>query len=210
MPSRPNHRRHIERAAVTRRARELADTGDRWFLSLAGGLVRVGGWARREADIAAESAVAAFSTTVKVAKKLTRARAEGPVRERAGVSTSVESRASAVRPGAPRGPVPLRDIDLMAAMPASAWEVATRERWATGRDDATPIDDAPSPAGVTPLLQALGRTVADHTRAGYSTLHGDERFWTLIRLLHQLASPAEEPREVAQSSAENDDPGREP
>jgi hypothetical protein len=48
---------------------EVAEVGDRWFVSLTGGVAHVGGWMRREAWIAADSAVAAFSTTVSLAKR---------------------------------------------------------------------------------------------------------------------------------------------
>ncbi len=47
----------------------------------------------------------------------------------------------------------------------------------------------PQTAGVLPLLQALGQTVADHTQRGYATLEQDERFWTLIHLLQLLSRP---------------------
>src|SRR5215467_10508017 len=73
MPS--PRKRSMQRAATTSRvaehAREVAAVGDRWFLSLAGGVGRAGGWARKEADIVADSAVAAFATTMTVAKALT-------------------------------------------------------------------------------------------------------------------------------------------
>jgi len=44
------------------------------------------------------------------------------------------------------------------------------------------------------LLQALGRTVADHVHEGYASLETDERFWTLIHLLQSLARPNVRPR----------------
>lgn len=189
MPSRSNPRLSIVNSDVARRARELADTGDRWFLSFADGLVRVGGWARREADIAADSAVSAFSTTVRVAKKLSRTAAEPAKRKKPKRRPKSATRGRGDSSEPPRW----QGIDLMAAMPASAWESATRERWSTERAEAPFADATPSPAGVVPVLVALGRTVADHGRAGYATLQKDERFWTLIRLLHQLGTPNPEP-----------------
>jgi len=173
---------------VAQRARELADTGDRWFLSVADGLLRVGGWARKEADIAADSAVSAFATTADVAKKLT---GVAPKRPRSGSSKrkSAPKKVTAdEQPKEASDPVDASDdprtrIGLMAALPIDAWHdghVEIESMLASlGRN----------PAGVVPLLQALGRTVADHTRAGYATLQRDERFWTLIHLLQVLGRP---------------------
>ena len=77
----------------------------------------------------------------------------------------------------------------MAAMPASAWPSADADAANVGPIETTAADPTRSPAGVVPLLQALGRTMADHTRAGYATLQKDDRFWTLIRLLQVLGGP---------------------
>jgi hypothetical protein len=44
-------------------------------------------------------------------------------------------------------------------------------------------------AGVVPLLQALGRTVASHAHQGYASLQQDDRFWTLIHLVQLLGRP---------------------
>src|SRR5690348_5312311 len=64
---------------VTDHAREIAHVSDEWFVSLAGAVGRAGWWARREADIVADSAVAAFATTMGVAKTLTALAASGLV-----------------------------------------------------------------------------------------------------------------------------------
>jgi hypothetical protein len=129
---------------------EVAEVGDRWFLSFTGGVAHVGGWARREAWIAADSAVAAFATTVTVARRF-----------------------SSVAP--PVRPSLLADgLDVLPAQ---------------GESHPSSIRVLPDhPPGVAPVLQALGRTVAKHAHAGYGSLEGDPRFWTLIHLLHRLRS----------------------
>jgi hypothetical protein len=172
--------------SVVRRAREIADTGDRLFLSVAGGLGRIGGWARREADIAADSAAAAFTTTVHVARKLTGLEAPRP-RPRAARKPSPAKRASARR----------RDGTLdPSAVPTLAWSMPDDPAKLRNEQSGAAIH----PAGVVPLLQALGRTVADHTQRGYATLEQDERFWTLIHLLQLLSRPVVPPRRAATES----------
>ena len=147
-------------------AREIAELGDRWFLSLAAGVGRAGGWVRREADIVADSAVAAFATTMMVAKKLTAFAASGLEPPKA--KSAREEEASPPPPALVEG-LPLGLGLLHAQAP-------------DGRRGA-------SPAGIVPLLQALGRTVARHTEAGYASLQEDPRFWTLIDLVQRLGRP---------------------
>src|SRR5262245_54705352 len=62
-----------EKSRVGDHARQVADVSDRWFLAVTGTIIHAGDWARREAWIAADSAVAAFATTVDLAKKLSSA-----------------------------------------------------------------------------------------------------------------------------------------
>jgi hypothetical protein len=162
-------------------AREIADVGDRWFLSVTGGVVGIGGWARREAWIVADSAVAAFATTVNVAKKLAAAEGTGPSPRRPAAPDVDES--------APPPPRPGDTLDLLCAIRETEGPPEPGLRCAE--------PNAPNPAGVVPLLQALGRTVARHTPR-YASLQEDPRFWTLIHLLQRLGEPAIVPtREAA-------------
>jgi hypothetical protein len=64
-----------------------------------------------------------------------------------------------------------------------------------------------SPAGVVPLLQALGRTVATHAQHGYASLQEDPRFWTLVSLVQTLGHPSIAP---LRSEEEVSDPGGDP
>jgi hypothetical protein len=93
-------------------------------------------------------------------------------------------------------------------------ECASSSRPSVGLVSATPAqssvscgDGPENPPGVLPLVQALGRVVADHQDGSYSTLASDERLWTLVDLLQVLAQrprpdsevggPAECPQEPA-------------
>jgi hypothetical protein len=161
--------RSIVRAPKNRRvvehAREIAAMGDQWFLSLATGLGRAGGWARKEADIAADSAVAAFATTMMVAKKLVALSA-------VGFEAAAPSRRNDGAPGRQDGSGsfgPELTLDLVpATIPGNAdfAEARVVERLGVRHDSLA----VPSRAGVVPLLQALGRTVATHAQAGYASL----------------------------------------
>jgi hypothetical protein len=159
-----------EKSRVVDHARHVADVSDRWFLAVTGGIVSVGSWAQKEAWIVADSAVAAFATTVDVAKKMSSAEGAAPSR----VREREEHRPTS--------------LDLVAAVRAlDASEADLGARWTDGlvRDPARA-----NPAGVVPLLQALGRTVSKHTHAGYASLGEDPRFWTLIHLLQNLGQPS--------------------
>jgi hypothetical protein len=180
--------RAIQRAAKTRRvvdhAREIADIGDHWFLSMAAGLGRAGIWARKEADIAADSAVAAFATTMMVAKKLMALSVVGlesgaPRRRDRGEPRPSEGTGS-FRPEVTLDLVPANRADDGRRVGASA-----SERLGVKQDSLA----VPGPAGVVPLLQALGRTVATHAQAGYASLQEDPRFWTLVHLVQTLGRP---------------------
>jgi hypothetical protein len=137
-----------------------------------------------EADIAADSAVAAFATTMTVAKKLMALSVVG-----------LEPRPSRPRdrggPGRPEGsgaPQPEAGLDLVPAIrtvDACGADASASERLGIKQDSLA----FPRPAGVVPLLQALGRTVATHAQAGYESLQEDPRFWTLLHLLQRLGRP---------------------
>jgi hypothetical protein len=62
------------------------------------------------------------------------------------------------------------------------------------------------PAGVVPLLQALGRTVATHTQAGYASLQEDPRFWTLVHLVQTLGRPSIAPP-MSEADEQTEDDG---
>ena len=194
--------RSIQRIAKTRRvvdhAREIAEIGDQWFLSLAVGLGRAGGWARKEADIAADSAVAAFATTMGLAKKLMALSTVGfepkTSRSRKDGNASRHKGSGSVRPEV--------TLDLVSAIlpgDGDADEVGIADTLGIKQDTLA----VPRPAGIVPLLQALGRTVATHAQAGYSSLQEDPRFWTLVHLVQALGRPTLAPvraEEVRESS----------
>jgi hypothetical protein len=171
-------------SSLSQHAREIADVSDRWFLSVTGGVVGIGGWARREAWIVADSAVAAFATTVNVAKKLAAVEGSRPLVKRPAALDVDEPSPPPPRPG--------DTLDLLCAIRESEGPPEPGLRCAE--------TNAPNPAGVVPLLQALGRTVARHTPR-YASLQEDPRFWTLIHLLQRLGEPAIVPtKEAADAS----------
>jgi hypothetical protein len=230
-------------SAIARHAVDIAAAGDRSFVSLAGGLYRVGSWVCAEMNHAAGSAAGAVATTVDAAKRLAgsswarRAHAcradtgdsDGPglCGERCGPQNSrnctrhVQEEDSGESVGKRRrgsefdrlGETPMPrspsrrsrgGVDLLSAVPVSAWcgeqfpdseAVAESTRTAppavAPESDGVPTSGSPDKraAGVLPVLQALGRTVADHVHQGYASLETDERFWTLVRLLEALARP---------------------
>lgn len=101
-------------------------------------------------------------------------------------------------------------IDLVPAVPAEPRREMTPS---SASDGPSTIEigemgappDAPAlrnSAGVVPLLQALGRTVASYTNQGYASLQQDDRFWTLIHLLQRLGRPS-----IACAPNEADPPG---
>lgn len=164
-------------------AKQLADLGDRWFLRVTGGLERLGFWARTEADIAADSAIAAFATTVDVTKRIAR---------RGGHSSEPDAapRAHARRTtsNAKRSTPPPK-IDLLDATPAKP----PRKRRTKARSGVSVVaDGSGNRPGVVPLLKALGRVVSAHSDDGYASLEHDERFWTLLCVLQSLRTAAPE------------------
>jgi hypothetical protein len=165
-------------------AREIAETGDQWFLSLAAGLGRAGGWARKEADIAADSAVAAFATTMLVAKKLIALSVVG-LEPRTPLSHNDGEPVRHKGSGSVRPEVTLDLVSAIRPDDGDYLDARVAERLGVKQDD-PPV---PRPAGVVPLLQALGRTVATHAQAGYASLQEDPRFWTLVHLVQALGSP---------------------
>ena len=62
-----------------------------------------------------------------------------------------------------------------------------------------------NPAGVVPLVQAMGYIVAAHADAAYTTLAEDERLWTLIDLLQPLSRPAHAASTAREPSTEVDE-----
>jgi hypothetical protein len=171
---------------VVDHAREIADLSDRWFLGVAARLGRAGVWARREADIVADSAVAAFATTMMVAKKvmsLATIGLEGP-----GSGSS--------RDGNPENSLPSLGqevaLDLVSAASPDEGDARGRvdlmvaERLGIEHDSRAAANEA----GVVPLLQALGRTIATHAQAGYASLQEDRRFWTLVHLVQTTGRPS--------------------
>ena len=176
-------------------AREIANVGDEWFLSVASGLGRAGGWARKEADIVADSAVAAFATTMTVAKKLMSLAtvglepADAPRLREAGTPAEQEE------------PPPFErevTLDLVSAIrpddgdDSDAVDATSTDEWLGIRHDRLAVR---SSAGVVPLLQALGRTVANHAQAGYASLQEDRRFWSLVHLVQTLGRPSIAPED---------------
>ena len=65
---------------------------------------------------------------------------------------------------------------------------------ATAHPSEADAEAAGNPPGVLPLVQALGRLVADHPEDRRAALAEDDRLWTLIDLLKTLARPGDDPR----------------
>jgi hypothetical protein len=173
-----------EKSRIVDHARQVADVSDRWFLAVTGGIVNAGDWARREAWIVADSAVAAFATTVDVAKKLSSVERESMAKTPRVAAPGEDEDASA------KYACSGHDLDLVAAVRAegATSSIGDAPRWHSGLTREDPSRG--NQAGVVPLLQALGRTVSKHTHAGYASLAEDPRFWTLIHLLQNLGQPS--------------------
>lgn len=159
------------RRVMLAHAADIATLGDRWFVSLAGGLGMLGGRARRTAESAHES-------------QPRRARSEN--RE----SAQCESRESA-----PSSQPRSQRFDVVSANHADSWSpLASGPRVREDVDDSEQRPDERAPiggmhrAGVLPLLQALARVVAEHVEDD-AGLADDERLWTLIQLLQALGGP---------------------
>lgn len=150
---------------LLRHAQQVADTGDRWFVSLAQGLGQIGTWARREKDVVAESAVAAAATTARVVKPLA-------WRLRPGTRPA---------PAADEEPAMQADPETWSA-PAVSGDLAASEGPAT--EECAPAQS--NPPGVLPVLEVLGKVVTDHESTQYSSLQSDNRFWALVRLLQSI------------------------
>lgn len=153
---------------VLEHAASIATLSDRWFVSLAGGLGKLGGRVRREPALTATSP---------------------PRFERSEACSA----SSARRPGARFNVVPATRAESWSPLASGS---RLRDRVADSESDreaGTPAEGTHAP-GVLPLLQALGRVVAEHAGNEYRQLDEDERLWTLIRLLQALGAPGEEQR----------------
>jgi hypothetical protein len=161
---------------LVRRVCRLAAASDRWFVGLGGSLGRLGGWAYREVDAAATDAM--------VLLRGSKRRLDGP-HSGGGVPpcASLDGRpGESVDPRA-RSFVPRTEL-LSATVACTPCDSAPRAP-IDGESDVVDTS-SPSPAGVAPVLEVLGRVVSDHHESGYGSLDRDERFWALIRLLHTI------------------------
>ncbi len=142
-------------------AREIADAGDRWLISIGRSVGRLGSWLGQPATASEDE-----PSTPRAGSSTRRNRSSGPDR-RPSSSTRAKS-----------GPC---HFGLMSATPAASCE--------SGAPDHLPAsaESADHAAGVLPLVQALARVVADHEAGGYAGLANDERLWTLLDLLYVLA-----------------------
>ncbi len=143
-------------------ARQLADAGDRWLVSLGRSVERLGTWVGQPAgtDAATDRAPRGRSTQ--------RCHRRSHSDRRPSPSTCTKTSRT--------------NLGLISALPATLSK-------SPGPDDELPpaSDAADHPAGVLPLVQALGRVVADHQDGGYASLVKDERLWTLLDLLYVLS-----------------------
>jgi hypothetical protein len=168
----------VERSAWLDQARQIADFGDRWLVSLGRSVSRLARWAEADADPS------------------TRPDPPGTpkLRRRTSPSSSQRERRKPKSESAhPRSERP--SLGLVSAVPAQS--VGTL---APG-DAAACAEGAGNAPGVLPLVQALGRVVAEHQGGSYATLAADERLWTLVDLLQVLAqrprSDAGDPSEAS-------------
>lgn len=144
------------------RAGHLLDRSDQWFASSAG---RMLSWAQRGGERATEHTVLALAEAMGV----TRPAPDGNLRVgKLQTSASVPD---------PLPAADTADLDLLWTEPPAAAEAAPAESALESRL-----------AGVVPLLQALGRIVAQHAERDYTSLAGDDRFWMLVDALHSLTS----------------------
>jgi hypothetical protein len=161
MPRRRTNRA-VERSWLEQ-ARQIADFGDRWLVSIGRSVNLLGDWPQDGAGPQPGSAPGLRSP-----------RRNSPSSERKPKSKSARGRSG--RPSTDRP-----SLDLVSATPANP--PASPSPPALALEGNSPEN----PPGVLPLVQALGRVVADHQDCAYSTLAGDERLWTLVDLLQVLA-----------------------
>jgi hypothetical protein len=186
----PKHNIQNAAAKLAEQARNAAETGDRWFVSLATDLEGLGAWAKDEAYVVAESFNAALYTTLEVTKKITKPKRGSPNKS-AGpeVSTAVEvDQALIPNSFLSESPSPSKpnQLDLLPASRGAAAVSSSVDEDAEG-------DNSPSHApGVLPILQALERVVGEHTKFRTKNLDKDSRFWGLIQLLHLLNPPEQQ------------------
>lgn len=167
---------------ILQEARDVGVVGDEWFLSLGDAMAGLGQWVGREAGILSGSARAAMGTTIVFTRRLARRASSGTPTDSGpsvgtGADLAPDAAPDSMTPDGPADPLefpPGGGLDLVAGLPAS-WR-------------GVEIDGAASdPAGVRPVLEALGTVVAQHERDAFGGLEGDERFWILMDLLNQLA-----------------------
>ena len=161
---------------LMRHAREVADYGDRWFVSCGQALSDVGKQTRAAGALIGESAAAALQTTAGVARTLS---------DRAGL----RPRAKAMP--APRPEEKLEVLSAIAADRAEGEEAPSQDCDGTPATIAMPEGSVLTAerAGVLPMWRALGRVVSQHSGSGYRSLEGDERFWELLGLIREHTPP---------------------
>lgn len=150
------------------RAGEVARTGDRWFVAVATDFADAGRWARREADVIGDSMSAAFKTTMAVAKKM-----------KPGSGAPEPEPEAEPEPPPPSPPARPINIDLLTAL----GEVGVPRQVAES-------ELASHRAGIAPLLSALNEVVSSRKDGGYESLQSDERFWALVKLIHEHGEKA--------------------
>jgi hypothetical protein len=178
----------VEHPAWLEQARQIADFGDRWLVSLGRGVSRLGRWA--EAEAAAPTRPDPPS-------------APKPRRRTSPSSSQRERRKP--KPESSHTRSERSSLGLLSATPAQPAAPAAPEPFAACAEGA---EHAP---GVLPLVQALGRVVADHRDASYTSLAADERLWTLVELLQVLSQrPRSDPSACGPSEGPQAPPTREP
>ena len=164
------------RSALGNGVSEVTDVGDRWLVGLANHLSQAGRRAQREAGIVRDSAEAAFRTTVSVVRRMSGQPQATPDDPSTPIATSAATR------------------ETEAAHGTSADPVSPPEDPPSPETVADPPAVGPSPAGVVPALQALGKVIDEHVEEGGAGLQTDPRFWGIVTLLQSLtvtAAPAQ-------------------
>lgn len=180
---------------VLRQAKRLADASDQLFVSVASSVTRLGWWQPGESLHARPKlerrALLPLSGTAHRPRG-----ASGQHSRSAGGECQDPARGCSQGDVCSRraeSPPPSSDLDLLVASsavapcasPAAPCSEAGQELQETTLEG----ERGQSPAGLTPLLQALGRIMSEHRTDRYAALAEDSRFWTLVHLLEKLGGP---------------------
>lgn len=161
-PTRNEANRDATNGVLLAQVREVADAGDRWFLSAAFRAQRAGTWVRREMIVIGDSAKAAWQTTMEVTRKVAplpgmRELSQRQIPPRSTVTAAAAGKRRPSSVHAVADEVDLGEGELLADLEDAAWGAAA------GRTGDEPFMDGPT--GEQPTGGRRGLSVLDATPA---------------------------------------------